>query len=173
VPLEFIQRIFDVMKRAHWHQFQVLTKRAERMLELDSHLEWPENVWMGVSVENSDYTYRIDLLRQTGAVIKFISAEPLLGPLPNLNLEGIHWVIVGGESGPHARPIRAEWVREIRDQCVRAAIPFFFVTIQPSTRNRGVTANERFLRVKQSPKAWFFLFNTRLLRAKNALAMTA
>jgi protein gp37 len=126
VPLEFIQRIFDVMKRAHWHQFQVLTKRAERLLELDPYLEWPENVWMGVSVENSDYTYRIDLLRQTGAVIKFISAEPLLGPLPNLNLEGIHWVIVGGESGPHARAIRAEWVREIRDQCVRAAIPFFF-----------------------------------------------
>ena len=96
------------------------------LLELNPFLEWPENVWMGVSVENSDYIYRIDLLRQTGAVIKFISAEPLLGPLPNLNLEGIHWVIVGGESGPHARPIWAEWVREIRDQCVHAAVPFFF-----------------------------------------------
>jgi len=126
VPLEFIQRVFEVMKRAHWHKFQVLTKRAERLLELDPYLEWPENVWMGVSVENSDYISRVDLLRQTSAVIKFISAEPLLGPLPNLNLEGIHWVIVGGESGPHARAMQAEWVREIRNQCVRASVPFFF-----------------------------------------------
>jgi len=126
VPLEFIQQIFDVMRRAHWHTFQVLTKRAERLLELDPYLEWSENVWMGVSVENSDYTYRIDLLRQTGSAIKFISAEPLVGPLHGLNLKGIHWVIVGGESGPHARPIRAEWVREIRDQCLQADVPFFF-----------------------------------------------
>ncbi|NUQ85214.1 MAG: phage Gp37/Gp68 family protein [Anaerolineales bacterium] len=126
VPLTFIQRIFDVMRRAHWHQFQVLTKRAERLLELDPVLAWSPNVWMGVSVENADYAYRIDLLRQTNAAIKFLSCEPLLGPLPNMNLQGIHWVIVGGESGPHARPMAQEWVRSIRDQCQAAGVPFFF-----------------------------------------------
>lgn len=126
VPLTFIQQIFDVMRRAHWHQFQILTKRAERLLELDSLLAWPPNVWMGVSVENADYAYRIDLLRQTRAAIKFLSCEPLLGPLPNMNLNGIHWVIVGGESGPHARPMEQEWVRGIRDQCLKAGVPFFF-----------------------------------------------
>lgn len=126
VSLEFILRIFDVMRRAHWHQFQVLTKRAERLLELDPYIEWPGNVWMGVSVENAAYVHRIDLLRQTSAVIKFLSLEPLLGPLTNLKLNGINWVIVGGESGPHARPIQPEWVREIRDQCLQAKVPFFF-----------------------------------------------
>jgi protein gp37 len=126
VPLEFILRIFDVMRRAHWHQFQVLTKRAERLLELDPQIMWPDNVWMGVSVENLDYAYRIDFLRQTRAIIKFLSLEPLLEPLPNLKLNGIHWVIVGGESGPRARPIQPEWVREIRDQCLQAKVPFFF-----------------------------------------------
>lgn len=126
VPLDFILSIFDVMRRAHWHEFQVLTKRAERLVELDRHIDWPRNVWMGVSVENSDYTYRIDLLRQTRASIKFLSLEPLLGPLPELDLRGIQWVIVGGESGPYARPIQSEWVRETRDQCTRARVPFFF-----------------------------------------------
>lgn len=126
VPLEFIQSIFDVMRRASWHTFQILTKRTERLLELNPLLEWPENVWMGVSVENQDYTFRIDYLRQTYAKIKFLSLEPLLGPIPSLNLEGIDWVIVAGESGPHARPIRAEWVREIRDQCLTSQVPFFF-----------------------------------------------
>lgn len=126
VPAEFILQIFDVMRRAHWHQFQVLTKRAERLLELDASIAWPDNVWMGVSVENADVTYRVDFLRQTHAAIKFLSLEPLLGPLSALDLRGIHWVIVGGESGPHARPLDAEWVREIRDQCKRAGIPFFF-----------------------------------------------
>jgi protein gp37 len=126
VPLEFILHVFDVMRRAHWHQFQVLTKRAERLLELDPYIEWPANVWMGVSVENANYACRIDLLRQTRAVIKFLSLEPLLGPLSNLNLNGIHWVIVGGESGPRARPIQVEWVREIRDHCLQAKVPFFF-----------------------------------------------
>jgi protein gp37 len=126
VPLNFIIRIFDVMRRADWHQFQVLTKRAERLLDLDTQIKWPDNVWMGVSVENSNYTYRIGLLHQTHATIKFLSLEPLLGPLPNLNLTGIDWVIVGGESGPHARPIKPEWVRDIRDQCLRAEVPFFF-----------------------------------------------
>lgn len=126
VPLDFILRIFDVMRRAHWHQFQILTKRAERLLELDPHIEWPQNVWMGVSVENASYLQRIDLLRNTHARIKFLSLEPLLGPLPNLNLAGINWAIVGGESGPHARPIQPEWVRDIRDQCITAKVPFFF-----------------------------------------------
>jgi protein gp37 len=126
VPLNFILRTFDVMHRANWHQFQVLTKRAERLLELDSQIKWPDNVWMGVSVENENYIHRIDLLRQTHAVIKFLSLEPLLGPLLNLNLTGIDWVIVGGESGPFARPIDPKWVRDIRDQCLRAGVPFFF-----------------------------------------------
>lgn len=126
VPLDFIQQIFAVMRRAHWHTFQVLTKRAERLLELDSLLDWPPNVWMGVSVENSDYIYRVHLLRQTHAAVKFLSCEPLLGPLPNLPLEGIDWVIVGGESGPKARPMDPSWVREIRDQCQTVRVPFFF-----------------------------------------------
>lgn len=126
VPLQFIQSVFNVMCRAHWHTFQVLTKRADRLLELDSQLDWPVNVWMGVSVENSDYKFRIDLLRQTHARIKFLSLEPLLGPLPNMNLDNIDWVIAGGESGPKARPIKAEWVQDIRNQCVHASMPFFF-----------------------------------------------
>ncbi len=126
VPVDFIQQVFDVMRRADWHTFQVLTKRAERLLELDSQIEWPANVWMGVSVENQDYKHRIDLLRQTHARIKFLSLEPLLGPLPRLNLKGISWIIVGGESGPGARPILEEWVVDIRDQCKAKQVPFFF-----------------------------------------------
>ena len=126
VPVEFILKTFDVMRRAHWHQFQVLTKRSERLLELSPQIEWPENVWMGVSVENEEYAFRIDHLRHTAAKVKFLSLEPLLGPLSNLNLHGIHWVIVGGESGPGARPIQQEWVTEIRDQCLLARVPFFF-----------------------------------------------
>jgi protein gp37 len=126
VPIDFILQIFDVMRRAHWHQFQVLTKRAERLLELNALIDWPENVWMGVSVENADYSYRIDYLRQTNAAVKFLSLEPLLGPLQDLDLRGIHWVIAGGESGPHARPLQADWVRSIRDQCQRQRVPFFF-----------------------------------------------
>jgi protein gp37 len=126
VPLEFIQRTFDVMKRAHWHKFQILTKRSERLAELNEHLEWADNIWMGVSVENKDYIYRIDDLRKTGANVKFLSIEPLLGPMPKLNLKGINWVIVGGESGPGARPLERQWVVSIRDQCKKALIPFFF-----------------------------------------------
>lgn len=126
VPLDFIQQIFAVMCRAHWHTFQILTKRAEYLLELDSLIDWPKNVWMGVSVENSDYIYRVHLLRQTHAAVKFLSCEPLLGPLPNLPLEGMDWVIVGGESGPKARPMDPSWVREIRDQCQTVRVPFFF-----------------------------------------------
>ncbi len=126
VPLEFIQSVFDVMKRAHWHQFQVLTKRSERLMELGPQLEWTDNIWMGVSVENADYTFRIDHLRKTGAKIKFLSVEPLLGPIPRMNLKGINWVIVGGESGPGARPLEREWVVDIKNQCVKAKVPFFF-----------------------------------------------
>lgn len=126
VPLEFIQRVFDVMHRAHWHRFQILTKRSERLLELSPRLDWASNIWMGVSVENQDYAFRIDDLRGTGAKVKFLSLEPLLGPLPALNLEHINWVIVGGESGPGARPMDPSWVIEIRDQCLQAHVPFFF-----------------------------------------------
>jgi protein gp37 len=126
IPFAFIERVFNVMQRASWHQFQVLTKRSERLLELARKLPWSQHVWMGVSVENEDYSYRIDHLRQTPAKIKFLSLEPLLGPLPSLNLENIHWVIVGGESGPGARPMEASWVIDIRNQCCAAGVPFFF-----------------------------------------------
>ena len=126
VPPEFIQKVFAVMRRASWHIFQVLTKRSQRLLELDQEIDWPPNVWMGVSVENQDYAFRIGHLRQTNATLKFLSLEPLLGPLPNLDLHGIDWVIVGGESGPGARPMKEEWVMDIRDQCLAANIPFFF-----------------------------------------------
>ncbi len=126
IPEEFIMRIFDVMNQAHWHTFQVLTKRADRLLEMNDRLPWTTNIWMGVTVENKDYVHRIDDLRKSGSFIKFLSIEPLLGPLPKLNLEGIDWVIVGGESGPGARPVGQRWVLDIRDQCNRARVPFFF-----------------------------------------------
>ena len=125
-PVEFILRTFDIMQRAHWHQFQILTKRADRLLELDSLLSWAPHIWMGVSVENSDYIFRIDQLRKTGAKIKFLSLEPLLGPVHSLNLDGIDWVIVGGESGPRARPMDPSWVVDIRNQCQNAQVPLFF-----------------------------------------------
>jgi len=126
VPFGYIAEVFDVIRRAHWHQFQILTKRAERLAELSPQLEWTPNVWQGVSVENADYLHRVDCLRQTGAKVKFLSLEPLLGPLPNLNLSGVDWAIVGGESGPGARPMLKEWVTEIRDRCAEAGVPFFF-----------------------------------------------
>jgi len=126
VPEFYIQSVFETMRQADWHRFQVLTKRADRLKELSPKLPWPRHVWMGVSVENNAYTSRIDYLRSTPAKIKFLSLEPLLGPLANLNLEGIDWVIVGGESGPGARTMQKEWVVDIRDQCVRDGVPFFF-----------------------------------------------
>ena len=126
VPDEFICEILNVMRNAKWHQFQILTKRAERLAELERTIKWPENVWLGVTVEQADYLPRIDCLRQTTSNIKFLSLEPLLGPMPRLNLEGIDWVIVGGESGPGARPMEAEWVRNIRHQCIHEGVPFFF-----------------------------------------------
>jgi protein gp37 len=126
VPLEYIQRVFDVMRRAHWHRFQVLTKRADHLAEIAAQLPWEPHIWMGVSVESDRYRGRIDELRRTGARIKFLSLEPLLGPLPDLNLRGIQWVIVGGESGPKARPMNPAWARDLRDQCRRTKVPFFF-----------------------------------------------
>jgi protein gp37 len=126
VPLEYIKQVFNVMERAEWHQFQILTKRADRLRELSVGLPWPSNVWMGVSVENSEHVHRIDHLRSTAAAVKFLSLEPLLGPLSTLNLRGIDWVIVGGESGPGARPMEEKWVIDIRSQCTRAGVAFFF-----------------------------------------------
>ena len=126
VPVAYIQRVFGVMRRAHWHRFQVLTKRSSRVRDLSPRLEWSPNIWMGVSVENNDYIDRIDDLRRTGALIKFLSLEPLLGPLNSLNLADIDWVIVGGESGPRSRQMQPSWVRDIRDQCARSRVAFFF-----------------------------------------------
>lgn len=126
VPLEFISRVFNVMQRARHHTFQILTKRADRLSSVAEKLPWPNNVWMGVSVESEDYTDRIDHLRSTPAFVKFLSLEPLLGPLHNLDLSGIDWAIAGGESGPAARPMNADWVRSIRDQCVNASVAFHF-----------------------------------------------
>ena len=126
VPDEYIHRVFDVMREASQHRFQVLTKRSERLAALSDQIDWPDNVWMGVSVENAQYVHRIDHLRKTKAATKFLSVEPLLGPLPDLNLSGIDWAIVGGESGPGARTMNSEWVTEIRDQCVDAKVAFFF-----------------------------------------------
>jgi len=126
VPTEFIEKTFDVMRKASWHTFQVLTKRSDRLREIEEKISIPKNVWFGVSVECEDYLYRIDDLRVTHAPVKFLSLEPLLGPLPGLNLDGIDWVIVGGESGPGARPMQEEWVTDIRDRCIAANVPFFF-----------------------------------------------
>jgi len=126
VPLDFIQAVFEVMGKAHWHTFQILTKRSERLVELAPKLSWPANIWIGVSVENAGYTYRVDHLRKVAAAVRFISVEPLLGPIPRLPLQGIHWVIVGGESGPGARYIDPRWVRKIRDRCIAQGVPFFF-----------------------------------------------
>ena len=123
---EFVRDVFGVMEQADWHRYQVLTKRPERVAALDSELPWPPQVWLGVSVESDRYLHRIDLLRRCGAAVKFLSLEPLLGPLPDLNLDGIDWVIVGGESGPGARPMEADWVRDIRSQCRDAGVPFYF-----------------------------------------------
>jgi protein gp37 len=126
IPVEFIAKVFEVMRGARRHTFQVLTKRAERLAQVAADLPWPDNVWMGVSVESKDYVDRIDHLRSTQAYIKFLSLEPLLGPLDHLDLRGVDWTIAGGESGPAARPMDPEWVRSIRDQCVNAGVAFHF-----------------------------------------------
>lgn len=126
VPPSFIKTVFEVMSRAHWHQYQILTKRSGRLRQLSKLLDWAPNIWMGVSVEDEDYTYRVNDLRETAAHVKFLSLEPLLGPIPMLDLRGIDWAIVGGESGPGARTMDPDWVTDIRDQCLKAGVPFFF-----------------------------------------------
>lgn len=126
VPLDFIKTIFDTMKQAHWHTFQILTKRSSRLKEVAHELPWPENVWMGVSVENQDYTHRINDLLEVPSAVRFLSIEPLIGKIYRIKLAGIDWVIVGGESGPKARPIKREWVELIKDKCQKQNVPFFF-----------------------------------------------
>jgi protein gp37 len=126
VPDEFIVRAFDVMNRASRHRFQILTKRSLRLSQMSSILPWADNIWMGVTVEDQKCAFRVDHLRKTSAKIKFLSMEPLLGPLSDLDLAGIHWVIVGGESGPGARPLNSEWVIDIKTKCQKRNIPFFF-----------------------------------------------
>lgn len=126
VPDEFIHKVVAVMREARWHTFQVLTKRAARLAALDREISWPHNVWVGVTVEHSDCAHRVDALRATSARVKFLSLEPLLGPLRALDASGMDWVIVGGESGPGARPLQEEWVLDIRDRCQAMGVPFFF-----------------------------------------------
>lgn len=126
IPESVIGEIFETMSRAYWHTFQVLTKRSERLAALAPRLPWPKNIWMGVSVESPQYTFRIANLRNVPAAVRFLSVEPLLAPIPRLPLNGIDWVIVGGESGPGSRPIQADWVRQIRDRCLVQEVPFFF-----------------------------------------------
>ncbi|MGA2080265.1 MAG: phage Gp37/Gp68 family protein [Holophaga sp.] len=126
VPSDYIQKVFAVMRKAHWHHFQILTKRSSRLAELSSQLDWSPNIWMGVSVEDQNVISRIAHLRETGAAIKFISFEPLIGPIRDLDLQHIDWVIVGGESGIGARPMATEWVQGIHKVCVTNSVPFFF-----------------------------------------------
>lgn len=126
VPFAYIQQVFSVMASAHWHRFQVLTKRSERLEQLSPKLDWPNNVWMGVTIEQSDCIDRLEALKSCGATTKFLSLEPLLGPLSDFSLESIDWVIVGGESGPGARPMKEEWVVPIKNLCQQSNVPFFF-----------------------------------------------
>ena len=126
VPDDYIERVFDVMRRADHHIFQILTKRHDRLAELAPALHWPENVWMGVSIENRRFVHRADALREFRPAVRFISAEPLLGPLDGLDLTGIDWLIAGGESGPGHRRVDADWVRELRDRCAAEHVAFFF-----------------------------------------------
>ncbi|HEG42434.1 MAG TPA: phage Gp37/Gp68 family protein [Phycisphaerales bacterium] len=126
IDVDFIKQVFSVMNANQRHTFQVLTKRSDRLSEIAPLLEWSDNIWMGVTIENNDYVHRADDLRKVDAAVRFLSLEPLLGALPDLDLSGIDWAIVGGESGPGARPIEAEWVREIREQCIGQDVEFFF-----------------------------------------------
>jgi len=126
VEKAFILKLFDVMNKADWHLYQILTKRSERMLELNSEIPWAKHIWMGVTVEDANYKFRIDDLRETQANVKFLSFEPLIGNIGKVNLKGIDWVIVGGESGHRARPMKEEWVLDIKKQCVQSDVPFFF-----------------------------------------------
>ncbi|MEH1958177.1 DUF5131 family protein [Nostoc sp.] len=136
VPLDFIKKVFKVIHETPWHIYQILTKRPERLLELASELEFRENIWLGVSVENQNYVHRVNFLRQVPATVRFLSCEPLLGEL-NLELTDIHWVIVGGESGQKHRPLKTEWVKDIHDQCQAAEVAFFFKQIGGRTSKTG------------------------------------
>ncbi len=143
VPEEYIRRVFEVMRQADWHIFQVLTKRVGRLRRLGQHLDWPTNVWMGVSIENDALTPRADALREVPAAVRFLSLEPLLGPLPSLHLDGLHWVIVGGESGPDARPMEEAWVFDLRDRCIIAGIPFFMKQMGTVWAKRYTSSNQK------------------------------
>ena len=143
VSVSFIQDVFGIMREASQHQFQVLTKRSERMLELSQDLPWPKNIWLGVTVESEEYLYRVDHLRQTPAAIKFISFEPLLGPINGFEPDGIHWVIVGGETGPGARSMERKWPNQIRKASVAAKVPFFFKKWGGFRDQRGNLLNGR------------------------------
>lgn len=126
IPDNYVAEVFDIMARADWHVFQILTKREDRLAALARSLPWPPNVWMGVTIENRRFVHRADRLREVPAAVRFISAEPLLGPLEGLELDGIDWLIAGGESGPRHRPVRAEWLRHLRDRCNAGGVAFFF-----------------------------------------------
>jgi protein gp37 len=129
IPFAFVTEIFRTMKKADWHTFQILTKRADRLAELAPVLDWPANVWMGVSIENRRFVHRADRLRTVNAAVRFISAEPLLGRLEGLNLDGIGWLIAGGESGHKHRPVNVEWLRELRDRCQAEGVPFLLQAV--------------------------------------------
>lgn len=145
VPFGFIESVFEVMSDTPQHTYQILTKRSKRLLKIGAKLPWPSNVWMGVSVESERYAFRLDHLRAVDAAVRFVSAEPLLGPLPNLDLSGIDWLIVGGESGPNARPVDGSWVRDLRNQCSDGGVAFFFKQWGgPRPKARGRELDGRF-----------------------------
>ena len=169
VPLEFIRHVFDVMGKADWHIFQILTKRSERLVDLVGKLPWHQNVWMGVSVENANYTYRIEQLRKAPAAVRFLSVEPLLGPIPRLPLQGIHWVIVGGESGPGSRNIDPRWVRKIRERCIAREFRFSLNNGEERKRSslvgnwtaeHGMRCQREILRTLNECRANEFVFET-------------
>ena len=167
VPDEYILQLFEVMNKAHWHIFQVLTKRAERLSELSNKIHWTDNIWMGVTVESNLHTDRAHYLSRSGAGTKFLSVEPLLSDIPNLPLKNIDWVIVGGESGPHTRPVKYEWIKNIQRQCRENEIPFFFKQwggINKKKAGRlldGKTYDEM-------PKSYYASFESTLLSKKSA-----
>lgn len=136
-PEDFIRRLFEIMQKYPRHTFQVLTKRAERMAELAGRLPWPRNVWAGVTVESAQYVERLNHLRTVPARVRWISFEPLLGPIPEIDLTGIHWAVIGGESGPNSRKMDLQWARDIRDQLMRARVPFWFKQVGGEGRDKG------------------------------------
>ena len=157
VPLEFIRKVFDVIRQCPQHRFQVLTKRPERVAQLDAHLDWPDNLWMGVTVENNDVCHRVGLLRDgCSAKMKWLSIEPLIGPVPDIRLLDIDWVVVGGESGAHGRPMQKEWIDDLHSLCIRRGIPFFFKQWGgcATTRHYDPTAKEKGGTAKGGTHRW-------------------